>query len=125
MLTIRPFEAQRREERVRDVEQSIEIDRHDVLPVFQDRIGIGGEGVATVDPGIVAEDRDLPHARGDLLCDGEAIVSLSDVESETVGLTLRLVDLGRGLCGRLRVDVEQHDARAFIGKTGSDGATDP
>src|SRR5579871_3799077 len=44
---------QRIEEGVGDVEDAVEVDRHDILPVLQDGIGIGGETVAAVDAGIV------------------------------------------------------------------------
>jgi hypothetical protein len=45
---------------MRHVENAVEVDRHDVLPILDHRFGIGGEGIAAVDAGIVDEDRSWP-----------------------------------------------------------------
>ncbi len=122
---MRPFAgAQRLQQRMRDVEDAVEIDRHDVLPVLQHRIGIRGEGIAAVDAGIVDQDRDLTDLARDLLGDREAILALRHVERETLGFTAGTADLaGRVACG-LGVDVEQHDARALTREAGRDRAAD-
>ena len=116
--------AQRLEEGVGDVEHAVDIDRHDVLPVLQHGSGIGGEGVAAVDAGIVDEDRDLPDLVRDLLCDGDAVLAFGDVELEAFRLAAGVADFLRGLGGGLLVDVEQHHARALVRIAGRDGAAD-
>ena len=50
---------------MRHVEHAIEIDRHDVLPVFDHGVRISGEGVAAVDASIVDQDGNL----ADFACD--------------------------------------------------------
>jgi hypothetical protein len=51
--------AQRAQKGMRDVEHAIEVHRHDVLPILDYGIRIGGKRVAPIDAGIVDEDRDL------------------------------------------------------------------
>ena len=122
---MRPFVARKRAEKgVRHVEHAIEIDRHDVLPVLDDGVRIGSEGVAAIDAGIVDEDRDL----ADLACDlggGDAAGgSVGDVEREVLRLAAGFADV-RGRCrGRLAIDVQHGDLRALAGIAKRDGAAD-
>jgi hypothetical protein len=59
-LTMRPLvERSTLRKGMRDVEHAIEVHRHDVLPILDYGIRIGGKRVAPIDAGIVDEDRDL------------------------------------------------------------------
>src|SRR5262245_7025354 len=67
---------------VRDVEDTIEVDGHDVLPVLNDRRRLGAKGVAAIDPGIVHQDRDLAAALRDLGSQPPASVVVGNIEPE-------------------------------------------
>ena len=61
---MRPLVARQRAQKgMRDVEHAIEVHRHDVLPILDHCIRIGGKCVAPIDAGIVDEDRDLAADR--------------------------------------------------------------
>jgi len=108
-----------------DIEHAVEIDRHDVLPVLADDVGIGGEGVAPGNAGIVDEDRDLVGFCRDVRSDGAAGGAIGDVEPEVVRLAAGLDDVG-GRCGRrLAIDISSNDLRALAGEAQRDGAADP
>ena len=108
---------------MRDIEDAVEIDRHDVLPILQHGVGVRREGVAAVDAGIVDEDRDLADLARDLLCDREAILTFGHVQHEALGLAAGAADLAGGVAYGL-VDVEQHDTRALAREAGRDRAAD-
>src|SRR4051794_11297302 len=81
-----PAREQRLQERVRDVEGAVQVDRDDVLPIFQDGIGIGSEGVAAVDSGIVDQYRNLSDLFRDLLRDSDTVLAPGHVERKTFRL---------------------------------------
>ena len=107
------------EERLRHVEDAVEVERDDVVPVLRHRLRVRGEGVAAGDAGIVDEDRDLPDLVGDLPGERKAVVTLGHIERKALGLAAGLADLLRGLRDRVGVDVEQHHLRALAGVAGA------
>src|SRR5262245_55250006 len=109
---------------MRDVEYAVEIDRHDVLPVLDDGIRIAGEGIAPVDAGVVDEDRHLADIACDLRGGGAAGLAVRHVEFEMVRLTAGLADVGGRRGGRVAIDVERDDLRAFARISKSDGTAD-
>jgi hypothetical protein len=116
--------AQWREERLRYVEDAIEIERDDVVPILRDRLGLGREGVTAGDAGIIDEDRDLPDLNRDLLCKREAIIPLGHIERKTLGLAAGLADLLGGFRDGVGVDVEQHHLCALARIAGRDRPAD-
>src|SRR5438477_12121121 len=92
------------EERVRDVEGAVQVGRHDVLPVFQHRTGIGGESVAAVDARIVDQDRYLSDLVRDLFRDSDAVLAPGLVERKTFRLSSGAAYFLRGLGLYLPVD---------------------
>ena len=116
--------AQLRQERLRDVEHAVEVDRHDVLPVLEEGVRIAGERIAPVDAGIVDQDGDAPDLGLDLFRHGHAVVAFGDVERVAFRLAAGGFDLPCGLGRRLAVDVERHDLRAFARIAERDGAAD-
>ncbi len=116
--------AERREEGLRHVEDAVEVERDDVVPVLRHRLGLRGEGVAAGDAGIVDEDRDLTDLFGHLACERKAVLAPGDVERKALGLAARFPDLAGGLRGGVGVDVEQHHLRALAGIAGGDRAAD-
>ncbi len=116
--------AQRVKKRMRHIEHAVEIDRHDVLPVLDDGVRIGGESVAAVDAGIVDQDRNLADLAGDLCGDRAAGRPIGDVEREVLRLAAVRADIGCGFRGRFAVDVQHHHLRAFARITERDAAAD-
>lgn len=97
---------QRRQEGLRDIEDAVEIDSHDVLPIFRDDFRIGCEAVTTVDGGVVNQNRDRSDLFRDLLGAPEAVLATRDVELKAFGLTAGIADpLDRLRC-LLPIDVE-------------------
>ena len=78
--------AQRSKKRMGHVESAVEIDRHDVLPVFYDGLGIPSERVAAVDAGIVDQDRDRSDLFVDLPGDRDAVLAPGDIEHKAFSL---------------------------------------
>ena len=106
------------------VHHAEEVDRHDVLPVLKEGVGIAGEGIAPVDAGVVHEDRHAAHFRFNFLCHGDAVVAAGDVEHVACRLAARGLDLGRGHGRRLAIDVEHDDLCALGRVSCRDGAAD-
>src|SRR6516225_12040254 len=77
--------AQRLEERMRHVEDAVEIDRDDVFPILDHGRAVAGERVAAVDSGIVDEDGDTADLLGDASGDRNAILAAGDVELKARG----------------------------------------
>ena len=110
---------------MRDVEHAIEVHRHDVLPILDHCIRIGGKCVAPIDAGIVDEDRDLADKAGDLRGDGAAGHSIGDVELEVLCLATGITNIRCRRGGPLTIDVQHRDLRALAGIAERDGAADP
>ena len=79
-------------ERLRHVEDAVEVDRDHRLPVLGDGVRVGREGVAAGDAGIVDEDRDLAELLGDLRRHGAAGGAVGDVEREGLRLAAGVAD---------------------------------
>src|SRR5215475_5570135 len=79
--------AQLRKKGMRDVEDAIKVDGHDVVPVLDHRRGLRAKGMAAIDAGIVDEDRHLPDAFADVLSKPAAGLGVGDVEAEAPGST--------------------------------------
>jgi hypothetical protein len=109
---------------MRDVEQAVEVHRHDVLPVLDHGIGIARKTVAPVDAGIVDQDRDRADLACDLCRDLAASNSITDVEGEILRLAAGVTDIGRRLRGGIRVDVERGNMGALFGEAKCNGAAD-
>ena len=92
--------AQLVEKRLRHVEDAVEVDADDVLPVLGDDFGLGGDGVAPRDAGIVDQDRNGPDFGGDLRGHGAAGRAVGDVEREGLSPCRPAFDLGGGLSPR-------------------------
>src|SRR5262249_31989955 len=88
--------------------------RHDILPIFDHRFGIGSEGVAAVDAGIVDQDRDLADLGADLLGNLTALVALGHVEHEADGLAAGPRNGPDGLGRRDAVGVEEDDLCSLL-----------
>jgi hypothetical protein len=110
---------------VRDVEQAIKIDRHDVLPILDHGVRLSGKGVAPVDAGIVDQDRDLADFARHFRRDVAARQPVGDVEREGLRPATVGVDVGYGLGRGLAVDIEDGKRRALARETERNGATDP
>ena len=125
MLMMRPLLARNCAEKgVRHVEDAVEIDRRDVLPVLDDGVCVGDERVAPVDAGIVDEDRDRAELVGDLRGDGTAGRMIGDVERKTFRLAAGVADFGGRGSGSFTVDVERCDLCALARKSDGDRAAD-
>src|SRR5262245_57706794 len=92
--------AQWLEKGVRDIEYTIKVDGHDVLPILEDRGGLRGKGIAAVDAGVIDEDRDLANGFGDVRRHAAAGLGHADIEPETPGRAAGTFDRGRRLPGR-------------------------
>src|ERR1700733_5272907 len=105
--------AERVQECVLDIERNVPVDRHDVVPVPDQRIGIAGETVTPVDAGIVDQDRD----RADLTCNlgshGAAGLTIGNVEREGSRGSAGSTKLGRSRGCRITVYVKQRDPRTL------------
>jgi hypothetical protein len=84
MLTIRPRGAQLPQEGVGDIEHAVEIDGHDILPVPQDCVRVGREGVAAIDAGVVHEHRGLSDPARNVSGNATAGVAVGDIELEAL-----------------------------------------
>src|SRR5262245_65936602 len=99
---------------MRDVEDAIKVDGHDVVPVLDHRRGLRAKGMAAIDAGIVDEDRHLPDAFADVLSKLAAGLGVGDVEAEAPGSTAGGGDgRCRGSTG-FGIDVEHHHFGALI-----------
>src|SRR3974390_643683 len=116
--------AQRFEERMRHVEDAVEIDRDDVFPVLDHGRAVACKRIAAVDAGIVDQDRDAPDLLGDAPGDRNAVLAPPDVELKALCEPAGLANFLRGRFGRLRVDVEQRHLRALAGIAGRNRAPD-
>src|SRR5215472_317658 len=95
------------------VEDAIEVDRHNVLPVFDHRLRISGEGIAVVDAGIVDKDRDPADLLANLLGDNAAPLGFGHVQHKAKGPAAGGCDGLNGLGRRVAIYVDHSDLRSL------------
>jgi hypothetical protein len=109
---------------VRHVENSTDIDGHDVLPILQDGFRFGGKSVAPVDARIVHQNRYLTDSFGDAGSNSEARISIGNVQPEAPGRAPSAVDQLLGLHRCFFVHIKDDDACRFFGVSEGNRSSD-
>ena len=124
MLTIRPLLARNcRQKSMCDVEDAVEIDGEDVVPVLGHGCRVAGNMVAAVDARVIDQDREVTvpaNFRGDLL----ACVAVCHIEFHGRSFAPGRRNECNGFICAFKVDVEHDDARALVGIGMANGLPD-